>query len=185
MVGIRLILCALFLVVGTAQAAEPTTSRTAAEVRWRELVVDYLTWKPQAVDQPNPHRNRIVAEGSEVVPHLLEMGDGGPMNIRVIWILGEIGSRRAFPALLSEYLARPSTRTAISLGSCLGKPEVEYLFSTDAISGEELRALLVDVYGQGWPTVSSKSQDELKADLLQRLNELRETNRRRSRPMIG
>ena len=182
---LRLIMIVLLAVTGVVQAAEPASEPTADEVRWRQLVTDYLAWKPQAImDEANPYQSQIVAQGDRIVPLLLEKG-GSPMDLGVIWILGEMGSRRAFDALLSEYVARPSPRTAISLGSCLGEPEVAHLFTTEALSDKQLRTLLADVYGEDWPAVKTRNTAELKADLLGRLESLRKANRQRSKPQLG
>jgi hypothetical protein len=152
-----------------------------------QLVQHYLAWKPPKgeADASNPYHDAIVAKGEEIVPALLSVNDESSNRVAVIWILGEIGSKKAFPFLLSEYIVRPSPRVAISLGSSLGEAELDYLFVSHILDERRLRQLLSNIYGEDWTPISGRNLPSLAKHTRTRLTQIKESCKVRSRPISG
>lgn len=155
---------------------------------YRWLVAEYLQWRSAGPrDEDNPYRSQLVSFSESVVPELLaalRAHAARPHLVnRIVWILGEIGSPSAFELLVDEYLARPSPRTAISIGACLGG-NVEKLFQR--VEDEELLGrLLKEIYGQRWESVAVEPLGGIKADLSAHLREIVDGCRKRSVPAQG
>ncbi|MBZ0185803.1 MAG: hypothetical protein K8F91_06075, partial [Candidatus Obscuribacterales bacterium] len=155
----------------------------------RKLVLAFLEWKPPSgtVDGPiNPFRSKLLEMGDDLNLVLARMypASGTGIPLPLIWLLGEIGHQNAFDILLQEYLARPSMRTAVSLGSCLGSLSPNYLFEAPFTS-ESTRELLQYIYGDRWEDVKGLSDDELKQNMLIEYEAIKADCRRRSIPQLG
>ncbi len=167
-------------------------SEAVQEIRhahFGSLVDSYLTWQPGDVaDTENPFRPAILRAGNSIVPELhaalSTCGQNRGSAIKVVWILGEIGSPESFDLLLTEYLAAPSHRVGISLGACLGSLNVERLFA-EIDDTRVLKQLLSDVYGRDWGRVESFALPAIRNDMIKNLQVIRENCKRRSVPMLG
>lgn len=174
-------------VLKSAFATAPVVVRLKDEY-CRELLSAYLKWTPESgrLDQENPFRAKLLVLGSALTPIVETVygPSGQALPLPVIWVLGEIGDPLAFDILLREYLARPSVRTAISLGGCLGSLSASRLFAAP-FTAETTRTLLKDIYGDKWDAVKDLSADALKDNLSNDLDAIRSNCRRRSVPQLG
>jgi len=156
---------------------------------YRELVLAFIQWKPSQngpLDQNNPLRAKIVELGPSLTPTIAATyaSSDSVLPLSLIWVLGEVGDRGAFDLLLREYLARPSMRTAISLGSCLGSLSMNKLFEAP-FTPDSIRELLQHVYGRTWASVKDLSLTELKDNLSKNLEAIRADCKLRSVPQLG
>ena len=179
---VTLVVSTLMTVVAVTPASSQASSNELAE-----LVASFLAWRPSpgAADEVNPYRPKLLAQGDAGVQPLLTALTKAPDDVAAVWLLGEIGSSKGFPWLLSRYLAAPSQRVAISIGSCLGVAEVDYLFATEVLDETSRRALLADIYGVRWSELKNDSLESIRKHLEKHLEEVRTMNRKRSQPSIG
>jgi len=154
----------------------------------RELVLAFLQRRPPSgwVDLGNPLRPKLVELGSNLTPTIASMYPSvdSALPLDLIWLLGEIGDQGAFELLLQEYLVRPSMRTAVSLGSCLGSLSMNELFDAP-FTQDATRRLLQYIYGNKWESVSLLSVVELRSNLSKNLDAIRADCKLRSIPQLG
>jgi hypothetical protein len=156
----------------------------------RDLLAQFVTWTPDRSrgERRNPFDAEVRGYGIELLPAILErfpLGENQPLPLALIYLLGEISSPRAFHVVLSEYMARPNMRSAITLGSSLGPEQVEALFDNFREHEKELRELLAELFKARWVSVRNYSLADLKQALLNDLPGIVEDCRRRSKPITG
>jgi hypothetical protein len=167
------------------RASQPKQSQSQA--MHAELVAQMIGWvpDPRVADQVNPFRAKVVALGEQAVPALLaRLADAAP-NSEVVGALGEIGSSRAFPALLGKYLLTPSDTIAVAIGSTLGKAELVYLRDGNPLEPDALTHLLGVVMGTPGRPVTDKSLNALWQAAFDDLAAVRNRCLTRSRPTPG
>lgn len=159
------------------------------ETYCNQLVGKYLQWRSGGVaDQANPFRENILAVGVGIVPYLNRALDKHVEDVdarnRLLWILGEFGDPRSFAGILRAYVAHPSPRAGIALGSCVGR-HVESLFAAE-MDESMMRRLLAQIYGgPSWKKVKDKSLADLKQHMLEHVANIVDACRKRSVPMQG
>jgi hypothetical protein len=159
---------------------------------YKGLISAYLQWKPQSgqADQGNPYRLKMLQVGARLTWIIASMyaDPDAALPLPLIWIMGEIGETGgetvAFDLLLREYLARPTMRTAVSLGSCLGSLSMKRLFEAP-FTPDTTRELLQYIYGEKWESVETLDLAQLKSHLSQNLDTIRADCKRRSVPELG
>lgn len=154
----------------------------------KDLLSAFLQWRPSGTkcDEGNPFEQTLVELGASLTPVIAALypSSDAVLPLAIVCILGEIGDSEAFDLLLREYLARPSMRTAVSLGSCLGALSMNKLFEAP-FTPETTRGLLQHIYGDKWESVKDLSVEELRRNLSENRDAIRANCELRSMPQLG
>jgi hypothetical protein len=178
--------------IGKIFASSDTIYKIRQEY-YEELINKYiasLSIKPadMTFDQQDLLRKEIINEDGKIVPTIISRYNKSintTIPLQIIWILGEIGNPEAFDILLEEYLARPTERTGISLGSCLRSLSYKKLFKSTFKNEQELRKLLMFIYGKKWNEVEHLSIEEIESNLFNNLQNIIDSCKNRSVPIHG
>jgi len=164
-----------------------TYGQVAMESPERKLAVDYVSWTTpkSSADGDNPFRKAALACGESIVDELIRAANSGYQKWNAIYLLGEIGSRRGFPFLFSEYLIRADARIATSLGSSLGPAEIDYLFANELLADKPLRELLSNVLRDDWNALKDQPLSDIRVFLHNKLPTIRQSCMKRSVPVSG
>jgi len=137
----------------------------------KELLDKYLTWtsfdpskKSFIADEENPYHKPLLEKGKLVAEYVSKNKEqytlNGKLNLHLVWILGEIADPSSFDILLTNYLASPDYRLAISLAACTTKDNIEKVVSSldDKSLFEFMKVILSE---EEFNQINSKNKTEI------------------------
>lgn len=151
-----------------------------------QLTNDYLNWQPPkySADVPNPYRQKVVAEGKDIVRALIKArGKATRVSSRIVRALGEIGAPDGFVFLFEAYKNDPRQDIAVAIGSSWRSLYVDKVFKS--LDEPALRKLLGVILGQRWGSVKNRDTTELQKYVIEHLVEIIKDCRRRSKGFLG
>ncbi|MDZ7618415.1 MAG: hypothetical protein U1E05_15530 [Patescibacteria group bacterium] len=149
----------------------------------------YLSWvaSKEIADQPNPFREPLLKEGSAVSAYIAANKDRfarPQVPVKLVWLVGEIGSSACFDMLLDEYQERPNYRTAVSLAACTGSLQIEQL--VNSLKDGKLQGFLKHILSQeAYNTLTDASSEQIVEYWRKHFTEIRNRCIQLSRPQLG
>lgn len=153
-----------------------------------ETLEKYLNWpQPKEADQPNPFRDALLKDASDVSSYIAANKDQftrPEIPLRLLWLLGEIGNPVCFDMLMQEYRTRPDYRRAVSLAACTGSLQIEQLVKS--LTSENLHVFLRHILSQEtYDTIKDFNKQQIVEYWRTHFGEIRNRCIQLSQPQLG